>query len=120
MNTPLPILSTVAPRLRESTPEGSVGFRFPSEQPVYTPQPIDARPHSADIREWLHVLNTTPVLELGARADALRRDKHPDNVVSYIVDRNINYTNLCITDCKFCAFYRRPKDDEAYVLSYGE
>ncbi|MBI4410774.1 MAG: CofH family radical SAM protein, partial [Gemmatimonadetes bacterium] len=39
---------------------------------------------------------------------------------SYIVDRNINYTNLCVTDCKFCAFYRRPKDEEAYVLSYEE
>jgi cyclic dehypoxanthinyl futalosine synthase len=36
------------------------------------------------------------------------------------VDRNINYTNLCVTDCRFCAFYRRPKDDEAYVLSYEE
>jgi cyclic dehypoxanthinyl futalosine synthase len=45
---------------------------------------------------------------------------HPDGVVSYIVDRNINYTNLCVTDCRFCAFYRRPKDDEAYVLEYAE
>ena len=53
-------------------------------------------------------------------ANELRKVKQPDGVVSYIVDRNINYTNVCVTDCKFCAFYRRPKDDEGYVLSYEE
>jgi cyclic dehypoxanthinyl futalosine synthase len=62
----------------------------------------------------------TSLLELGGRANALRAQLHPEGIVSYIVDRNINYTNLCVTDCRFCAFYRRPKDDEAYVLSYEE
>ena len=38
----------------------------------------------------------------------------------YIIDRNINYTNVCVADCKFCAFYRRPKDDEGYVLSFEQ
>jgi cyclic dehypoxanthinyl futalosine synthase len=91
-----------------------------SAQPVYEPAPLSARPFAADIAAWRDVLHTTPLLELGARADAIRRKKHPQRIVSYIVDRNINYTNLCVTDCRFCAFYRRPKDDEAYVLSYEE
>jgi cyclic dehypoxanthinyl futalosine synthase len=81
---------------------------------------LHTRPFADEIAHWLDVLKRTPLLELGARADAIRRAKHPEGVVSYIVDRNINYTNLCVTDCRFCAFYRRPKDDEAYVLSYEE
>ncbi len=60
------------------------------------------------------------MLELGARADAIRRRLHPEPVVSYIVDRNINYTNVCVADCSFCAFYRRPKDGEGYILSFEE
>jgi dehypoxanthine futalosine cyclase len=121
MNTSaLPILSTVTPRKREPTPLGSVGAAHKATRPVYTPPPLDARAHADEIAHWLHIIRTTPLLELGARADALRQQQAPGDVVSYIVDRNINYSNLCITDCKFCAFYRRPKDDEAYVLSFEE
>lgn len=116
----LPILSTVAPRRRESTPTGSVGFGSHPLKPEYVPAPLSARPFGAEIGEWLETMRTTPLLELGARAHALRLERAPADIVSYIVDRNINYTNLCITDCKFCAFYRRPKDDEAYVLSFEE
>ena len=53
---------------------------------------------------------------LGWLADEVRWRKHPEPRVTYIVDRNINPTNVCITDCGFCAFYRRPKHEEAYVL----
>jgi cyclic dehypoxanthinyl futalosine synthase len=116
----LPILSTVTPRVREPLPTGSVGMKVKSPRPVYVPPPLDARPHADEIAHWLQVIQTTPLLELGAQADALRQEKAPGDVVSYIVDRNINYSNLCVTDCKFCAFYRRPKDEEAYVLSYEE
>jgi dehypoxanthine futalosine cyclase len=116
----LPVLQTVAPRRREATPEGAVGMTRRPVQPAYVPQPLASRPFAGEIAAWRAVLDSTPLLELGARADALRREKHPQDIVSYIVDRNINYTNLCITDCRFCAFYRRPKDDEAYVLSYDE
>jgi cyclic dehypoxanthinyl futalosine synthase len=116
----LPILSTVTPRRHEPTAEGAVGMRSRPVQPVYSPPALHERPFAADIAAWMEVLRTTPFMELAGRADALRREKHPEGVVSYIVDRNINYTNLCVTDCKFCAFYRRPKDDEAYVLSYEE
>ncbi|MBL8859155.1 MAG: dehypoxanthine futalosine cyclase [Planctomycetes bacterium] len=60
------------------------------------------------------------MLTLGRLADLVRRRKHPRNVVTYIVDRNVNPTNVCITDCGFCAFYRRPKHGESYVLSREE
>ncbi|MBI3081791.1 MAG: CofH family radical SAM protein, partial [Gemmatimonadetes bacterium] len=49
-----------------------------------------------------------------------RQELHPGDVVTYIVDRNINYTNVCVADCQFCAFYRRPKHAEGYVLSFEE
>ncbi|GEJ58503.1 cyclic dehypoxanthinyl futalosine synthase [Anaeromyxobacter diazotrophicus] len=58
-----------------------------------------------------------PLLELGLAADARRRALHPDGVVTYIVSRNVNYTNVCTTACHFCAFYRPRGHEEAYVLS---
>src|SRR5690606_41911068 len=114
------ILQTTAPRLSEPTSGGSTGAQRRIEQPDYVPPPVHTRPHGDEIARWMEYLERTPLLELGARADALRQQKHPDGVVSYIVDRNINYSNVCVTDCRFCAFYRRPQDDEAYVLSYEE
>ena len=53
---------------------------------------------------------------LGALADLVRRRKHPEGVVSYMIDRNINYTNVCNAFCSFCAFYRAPGDEEGYLL----
>jgi cyclic dehypoxanthinyl futalosine synthase len=61
-----------------------------------------------------------PLVELGALADARRQMAKPDNIVTYIIDRNINYTNVCDVYCKFCAFMRTEKDDDAYVLSLDE
>ncbi|MBI4882062.1 MAG: dehypoxanthine futalosine cyclase [Planctomycetes bacterium] len=57
---------------------------------------------------------------LGLLADQVRRRLHPERVVTYIVDRNINPTNVCITGCSFCAFQRRPLSPEAYVLPREE
>lgn len=57
------------------------------------------------------------LFDLGLAADAVRRRKHPHDVVTYIVDRNVNYTNVCTTSCRFCAFYRPLGHAEAYVLS---
>jgi cyclic dehypoxanthinyl futalosine synthase len=56
------------------------------------------------------------LLELASCADQIRTRRHPDNVISYIIDRNINYTNVCKEFCTFCAFYRVKGDPEAYVL----
>jgi cyclic dehypoxanthinyl futalosine synthase len=56
------------------------------------------------------------LLDLAEAADSVRQRWHPDNVISYIIDRNINYTNVCKEFCTFCAFYRVKGDAEAYVL----
>jgi dehypoxanthine futalosine cyclase len=56
------------------------------------------------------------LLTLGRLADLARRRLHPEPVVTYVVDRNINYTNICTSGCKFCAFYRSPGDPGGYVL----
>ena len=71
--------------------------------------------------EAMRVYAEAPVLELGAAADARRRALHPDGTVTYIIDRNVNYTNVCVTRCKFCNFYRPPTNKtEGYVLSRDE
>jgi cyclic dehypoxanthinyl futalosine synthase len=57
--------------------------------------------------------------ELGAAASAVRQRHNPGMDVSYIIDRNINYTNVCVYRCRFCAFYRRPGDADAYVLPFA-
>lgn len=75
---------------------------------------------SGEFREALALYERAPLLELAALADAERHRQHPEPVVSYIIDRNINYTNVCVADCSFCAFARRPKHGEGYVLSFEE
>src|SRR5207237_1021397 len=73
------------------------------------------------------LLYTWPLEELGALADK-RRDQAKrlsyngsgNEIVTYIVDRNINYTNVCNVYCKFCAFYRTEKNDDHYVISFEE
>ena len=76
--------------------------------------------NSGEFRDYLELYQRASLLELGQLADAERWRLHPENVVTYIIDRNINYTNVCVADCKFCAFYRRPKHNEGYVLSYEQ
>jgi cyclic dehypoxanthinyl futalosine synthase len=72
------------------------------------------------MNDLLDLYENAPLLELGLEADRARIAKHPHNVVTYIVDRNINYTNVCVADCGFCAFYRRPKHGEGYTLSFEQ
>jgi len=68
-----------------------------------------------------------PLEELGALADRRRQlakaaayDGRGNEIVTYNVDRNVNYTNVCNVYCKFCAFYRTEKDDDSYVITFGE
>jgi cyclic dehypoxanthinyl futalosine synthase len=72
------------------------------------------------MRDLIDFYERAPLLELGAEADRVRRVMHPDDVVTYIIDRNINYTNVCVADCGFCAFYRRPKHHQGYTLSFEQ
>ena len=58
--------------------------------------------------------------ELGDLANLIRKKKHPENIVTYVVDRNINYSNICVCGCKFCAFFKSPGEDGGYVLSFDE
>jgi cyclic dehypoxanthinyl futalosine synthase len=75
---------------------------------------------SGEFSDYLGLYERADLLELGQLADAERWRQHPHPVVTYIIDRNINYTNVCVADCGFCAFYRRPKDREGYVLSFQQ
>jgi dehypoxanthine futalosine cyclase len=67
---------------------------------------------------WL--LAEAPLLEVGALADAVRFHRIPERRVTFVIDSNPNYTNVCITDCQFCAFYRKPGDPEAWTLTVDE
>ena len=70
--------------------------------------------------EILQIIKTTPLKELGKRAYEIKKELHSDKITTFIIDRNINYTNICWVDCKFCAFKRRINDESAYILSFDE
>jgi cyclic dehypoxanthinyl futalosine synthase len=69
----------------------------------------------------LELFQSDDLIGIGMEADAVRRRLHPEGVVTYIIDRNINYTNYCTEYCTFCAFYRPlkgPKAKEGYILDF--
>jgi cyclic dehypoxanthinyl futalosine synthase len=66
--------------------------------------------------EAIDLFANPDLIEIGMAADEVRRKLHPENVVTYIIDRNINYTNFCTEYCSFCAFYRPVGHAEGYVL----
>ena len=71
-------------------------------------------------KEALDLIKNASLLELGVLASQKKDELHPDKITSFIVDRNINYTNVCWVDCKFCAFYRHGRDEDSYVLKFDE
>ncbi|MDX6709404.1 MAG: cyclic dehypoxanthinyl futalosine synthase [Blastocatellia bacterium] len=66
------------------------------------------------------LLESDDFVRIGLAADEIRKRWHPSGIVTYIIDRNINYTNVCNVVCTFCAFYRRPGHSETYVRSLDE
>ncbi len=70
--------------------------------------------------EALTLYRGAPTALLGQLADLVRARKHPERLVTYIIDRNINYTNVCVAKCNFCAFYRDVGSSEGYVLGFDE
>ncbi|MGE3166082.1 MAG: cyclic dehypoxanthinyl futalosine synthase [Planctomycetota bacterium] len=76
--------------------------------------------HRLSRDEGLTVLENAPQDAVLAGGNAVRQRLHPDPVVTYVIDRNVNYSNVCTCVCAFCAFYRRPGDPEGYVLSHDE
>jgi len=73
-----------------------------------------------DRREALRLLKKAPLLELGRMADQTRKRMHRRKIATFVIDRNINYTNICVNRCRFCAFYRTPEHPESYLLSREE
>ncbi len=74
--------------------------------------------HRLSGEEIEHLFLRAGLHDLGRAADAIRFRLHPEPVVTYVVDRNINYTNICTSRCRFCAFWRAEGSPEAYVLPY--
>src|SRR5947209_9837152 len=70
--------------------------------------------------ECATLLDSDDVARMGVAADEVRRRRHPEGVVTYIIDRNINYTHVCHVVCTFCAFYRRPGKPDTYVRALEE
>jgi cyclic dehypoxanthinyl futalosine synthase len=68
----------------------------------------------------IDLIQNEDLINLGKMALEKKREIHPEKITTFIVDRNINYTNICFVDCKFCAFYRHKKDTDAYILSFEE
>jgi cyclic dehypoxanthinyl futalosine synthase len=66
------------------------------------------------------LLESHDIARIGVAADEMRKRLHPEGIVTYIIDRNINYTNVCNVVCTFCAFYRRPGHKDTYVHSIDE
>lgn len=66
----------------------------------------------------LKLLQNENLLDLGAKAEAIKHQLHPEKITSFIIDRNINYTNVCHIGCEFCAFHVKVSDDGGYVLSH--
>ncbi len=70
--------------------------------------------------DWVQIAERAPSADLFEMADRFRKARHPDGIVTYVVDRNINYTNVCLSGCAFCAFYCRPDSAQGYLLTREE
>ena len=71
-------------------------------------------------QEILDLMQNASLKELGIRASQIKARLHPEKITTFIVDRNINYTNICWVDCEFCAFKRRINEDCGYILTHEE
>ena len=72
------------------------------------------------VEDCSQLLQSHDIASIGAAADEIRQRRHPEGIVTYIIDRNINYTNVCNVVCTFCAFYRRPGAPDTYVRTFDE
>jgi cyclic dehypoxanthinyl futalosine synthase len=73
-----------------------------------------------DGEEFLFLADRADLHQLGFLADSIRKRLHPEPIVTYVIDRNINYTDICVSACKFCAFFKAPDDPAGRVLSHEE
>lgn len=112
---------TISGRAKHATmadPYEAVVYDPPQPAPTLTTRPY---PQRVSAEEALALYRTAPLLDLGARARLVQQHFHaPDAPITFVIDRNVNYTNVCNVDCMFCAFYRHEDDDDAYVLPYDQ
>lgn len=73
-----------------------------------------------DDSEFLQLEEEADLYQLGFLAGCIRKRLHPDRIVTYVIDRNINYTDICISACKFCAFFKAPEHKDGRVLTFAE
>jgi cyclic dehypoxanthinyl futalosine synthase len=71
-------------------------------------------------KEALRLIQNEDLITLGKMATKIKKNLHPKGITTFVIDRNINYTNICWVNCKFCAFYRKENDKDAYILSFDE
>ena len=71
-------------------------------------------------QEFLDLADGADLYQLAFLANSIRERLHPEKLVTYVVDRNINYTDICVSACKFCAFFKAPEDKEGYLLNHKE
>jgi cyclic dehypoxanthinyl futalosine synthase len=96
-------------------PEGFVS----RAKPYVLPEELKAQ--RLDFDEALRLFEHADLYELGARAEAVKAVYHnADAPITFVIDANVNYTNICNVDCKFCAFYRHADAPDAYVLNYEQ
>ena len=92
------------------------GPMFPTHLPKDTVRKLE-KGSRIDAGDFLALAHEADLFELGILANTIRKRKHPGKVVTYVIDRNINYTDICISACKFCAFFSAPDASEGYLLS---
>lgn len=110
-------LGLLPPEIAFATPTPQRTAQRPSVEAILGRAAMGKR---ISAEEATRLLREAPLADLGAAADERRRQLHPDGVVSYIVERNVNYTNVCTTACRFCAFFRAPGRPGGYTLSWEE
>ncbi len=72
------------------------------------------------VAEGMELMNSADLHHLGFLASTVRKRLHPEPIVTYVVDRNINYTDICVSACKFCAFFKAPEDSDGTLLTHAE
>lgn len=72
------------------------------------------------VAEAMNLAQGADLYRLGFLANAVRKRLHPEPLVTYVIDRNINYTDICVSACKFCAFFKAPEDETGQVLTFSE
>lgn len=72
------------------------------------------------LEDGVALLKSNELLAIGKVADVIRKRMHPENIVTFVIDRNINYTNICKVKCRFCAYYRNEEDEDAFILTQEE